>query len=86
MGGARHEVMWSVLERRPLTRLGMLAKAKTHEDILKEGFINIDYQRSGFSVLQKFVFASRPPMLEQFSSWWTLTVLLRMRSTLTGIR
>ena len=35
IGGVKHEVMWSVLEKRPLTRLGMLAKAKTHEDILK---------------------------------------------------
>ena len=34
IGGVRHEVMWRVLEKRPLTRLGMLAKAKIHEDIL----------------------------------------------------
>ena len=27
--------MWRMLEKRPLTRLGMLAKAKTHEDILR---------------------------------------------------
>ena len=26
VGGVRHQVMWSLLERRPLTRLGMLAK------------------------------------------------------------
>jgi len=35
VGGIKHEVMWTMLEKRPLTRLGMLAKAKTHEDILK---------------------------------------------------
>ena len=34
VGGVKHEVMWRMLEKRPLTRLGMLAKAKTHEDIL----------------------------------------------------
>ena len=34
VGGLKHEVMWRLLEKRPLTRLGMLAKAKTHEDIL----------------------------------------------------
>ena len=26
--------MWSQLEKKPLTRLGRLARAKTHEDIL----------------------------------------------------
>lgn len=35
IGGVKHEVMWKMLEKRPLTRLGMLAKARTHEDILK---------------------------------------------------
>ena len=35
LGGVKHEVMWRMLEKRPLTRLGMLAKARTHEDILK---------------------------------------------------
>ena len=35
VGGLKHEVMWKMLEKRPLTRLGMLAKARTHEDILK---------------------------------------------------
>ena len=34
VGGLKHEVMWRMLEKRPLTRLGMLAKARTHEDIL----------------------------------------------------
>ena len=35
VGGMRHEAMWSLLERRPLTRLGMLAKARTHETIIR---------------------------------------------------
>lgn len=34
VGGVKHEVMWKMLEKKPLTRLGMLAKAKTHDDIL----------------------------------------------------
>ena len=34
VGGLKHEVMWKMLDKRPLTRLGMLAKARTHEDIL----------------------------------------------------
>ena len=34
VGGLKHEVMWKLLERKPLTRLGKLARAKTHEDIL----------------------------------------------------
>ena len=35
VGGSRHEVTWAVLERRPLTRLGQLAKARTHQAILR---------------------------------------------------
>ena len=35
VGGVKHEVMWKMLEKRPLTRLGLLAKARTHEDVLK---------------------------------------------------
>jgi potassium voltage-gated channel Shab-related subfamily B protein 1 len=34
VGGLKHEVMWKMLEKRPLSRLGMLAKTITHEDIL----------------------------------------------------
>ena len=34
VGGLKHEVMWKIMERRPLTRLGKLARAKSHEDIL----------------------------------------------------
>ena len=30
VGGLKHELMWKILEKRPLTRLGMLAKARTH--------------------------------------------------------
>ena len=28
VGGVKHEVMWAVLEKRPLTRLGMLGRAQ----------------------------------------------------------
>lgn len=34
VGGLKHEVMWRMLEKRPLTRLGMLSKARTHQEIL----------------------------------------------------
>jgi len=34
VGGLKHEVMWRLLEKRPLTRLGMLSKARTHSEIL----------------------------------------------------
>ena len=34
VGGLKHEVMWKLLEKKPLTRLGKLARAKSHEDIL----------------------------------------------------
>ena len=34
VGGIRHEIMWSILETVPVSRLGMLAKTKTHEDIM----------------------------------------------------
>ena len=39
VGGARHEVMWRLLEKRPLTRLGRIARASTHE--VRTGFISI---------------------------------------------
>ena len=34
VGGVRHEVMWSMLEQVPRSRLGKLARAGTHEQIL----------------------------------------------------
>ena len=34
VGGVRHEVMWSMLEQVPRSRLGKLAIAGTHEQIL----------------------------------------------------
>ena len=34
MGGIRHEVMWAMLEQVPRSRLGKLASAATHEQIL----------------------------------------------------
>merc|ERR1719242_1891494 len=35
VGGVRHEVLWRMLEQVPLSRLGLLARATTHNDILK---------------------------------------------------
>ena len=35
VGGVRHEVMWRLFLKRPLTRLGMLAKARNHETIIQ---------------------------------------------------
>lgn len=35
VGGVRHEVLWRMLEQVPLSRLGLLARATTHSDILK---------------------------------------------------
>ena len=34
VGGQKHEIMWKLLQQKPLSRLGKLAKAKTHEAIL----------------------------------------------------
>merc|ERR1712223_631172 len=34
VGGVRHEVMWTMLEQVPRSRLGKLATAATHEQIL----------------------------------------------------
>ena len=31
VGGVRHEVMWAGLERRPLTRLGLLGRQTSHQ-------------------------------------------------------
>ena len=35
VGGERHEIMWKLLQQKPTSRLGKLAKAKTHEAILE---------------------------------------------------
>ena len=34
VGGVRHEVMWAMLEQVPRSRLGKLATAGTHEQVL----------------------------------------------------
>ena len=34
VGGERHDVLWSTLEKKPRTRLGKLALAFTHEEII----------------------------------------------------
>ena len=31
----RHEIMWSILDTVPTSRLGMLASTRTHEDIMR---------------------------------------------------
>ena len=32
---SRHEIMWSLLEQKPLSRLGKLSRARSHEAILE---------------------------------------------------
>ena len=34
VGGVRHEVLWRMLEQLPSSRLGLLARAATHEQIM----------------------------------------------------
>ena len=34
VGGEKHDVLWSTLEKKPRTRLGKLAMALTHEEII----------------------------------------------------
>ena len=34
VGGQKHEIMWKLLQQKPLSRLGKLSKARTHETIL----------------------------------------------------
>ena len=41
VGGVRHEVMWKLFLKRPLTRLGMLAKVgQDIKDLLDDAFIS----------------------------------------------
>ena len=35
VGGVRHEVLWRMLEQLPDSRLGLLARATTHQQIIK---------------------------------------------------
>ena len=35
VGGVRHEVLWRMLEQLPNSRLGLLARARTHQQIMK---------------------------------------------------
>ena len=35
VGGVRHEVLWRMLEQLPDSRLGLLSRARTHEQIMK---------------------------------------------------
>ena len=36
MGGERHDAMWTTLEKKPRSRLGKLALALTHEEIIEQ--------------------------------------------------
>ena len=36
IGGERHDAMWTTLEKKPRSRLGKLALALTHEEIIEE--------------------------------------------------
>ena len=36
MGGERHDAMWTTLEKKPRSRLGKLALALTHEEIIAQ--------------------------------------------------
>ena len=35
VGGVRHEVLWRMLEQLPDSRLGLLSRARTHQQIMK---------------------------------------------------
>ena len=53
VGGHRHEIMWAQLEKKPLTRLGRLARAKTHQEIL-------DFA-DGYSLARNEIYFDRDP-------------------------
>ena len=36
VGGERHDAMWTTLEKKPRSRLGKLALALTHEEIIEQ--------------------------------------------------
>ena len=61
VGGRRHEVMWTQLEKKPLTRLGRLARAKTHEDILELA--------DGYSLANNEIYYDRQGELEGDRNW-----------------
>ena len=53
VGGHRHEILWKTLERKPLTRLGQLARAKTHKRLLALS--------DGYSLTNNEVYFDRDP-------------------------
>ena len=53
VGGHKHEVMWRQLEKKPLTRLGKLSRAKTHKEILS--------LTDGYSLSSNEIYFDRDP-------------------------
>ena len=53
VGGHRHQILWKTLERKPLTRLGQLARAKTHKRLLALS--------DGYSLTNNEVYFDRDP-------------------------
>ena len=53
--------MWTQLEKKPLTRLGRLARAKTHEDILELA--------DGYSLANNEIYYDRQGELEGDRNW-----------------
>ena len=53
VGGQRHDIMWRQLEKKPLTRLGRLARASDHDEILDLA--------DGYSLTRNEIYFDRDP-------------------------
>ena len=77
IGGVKHEVMWKLLEKRPLTRLGMLAKARTHESIIKlvdsysldDNELYFDRDPMNFNSILNYYRTNHSIVLTKYASW-----------------